>query len=72
MYERNQWSESMSNWLHEKTGSICEVQGYCTNTTEAQDGQDMISYSRGGKAFVCDKVEFLENFKPLHGGTING
>ena len=62
----------MSNWLHEKSGNIYEVQGYCTNTTNAQDGQEMVKYSRGGKAFVREKVEFLEKFKPLHGGTIDG
>lgn len=51
-------------FIHKKTGNKYVVIGECLNCTNAQDGQEMVVYSRGGKVFVREKSEFLKKFVP--------
>lgn len=55
-----------SLWRHKKTGNIYEVSYMeVINCTNAQDGQIMVLYKRGGKTFVREINEFKEKFEPV-------
>lgn len=49
-------------FIHRKTGNKYVVVGECLNCTNAQDGQEMVIYSRDGRTFVRERSEFLEKF----------
>jgi len=54
-------------YRHKKTGNIYAFYGYCINTTNAQDQQEMALYERNGIYFVREKSEFHEKFEIVEG-----
>ena len=52
-------------YKHKKTGNIYYVFKYdkLINTTNANDGQEMVFYGRLGKFYVREKNEFYEKFE---------
>lgn len=57
-------STTRTGWpaTHIKTGNTYRVVGYAINTTNAQDGQDMVIYEHDGKTFVRAAHEFQAKF----------
>jgi len=52
-------------FIHKKTGNKYVVIGECLNCTNAQDGQEMVVYTRGRKTFVRETREFLKKLAPV-------
>jgi hypothetical protein len=55
-------------YQNNKTGRVYLVQGAVINTTNAQDGQQMVLYSTGDELLFCREViEFLSKFTRVSG-----
>lgn len=56
--------EDTRGWkaTHIKTGLEYTVTGEAINATNAQDGQSMVVYERGGRVFVREAGEFTDKF----------
>ena len=53
---------SAGKWVHNKTGHIYVVISMVTNTTNKNDGDQMVLYQRNGMFFVRDVKEFISIF----------
>ena len=54
----------MDVWRNKKNNHKYAVINYkAINTTNAQDGQIMVIYAKGGKTFCREKEEFLSKFE---------